>query len=125
MSPVKMLAVRMEPTAFGGNGVANSTVFGGIAGDMMGRDVSGRSLREADETILAAEIDRAMHPLGKTGGNVHELRRKLQDVMWDDVGVIRTASGMNRALSALGRYRRGTDGHRRFGRQSRLQSDLA
>ena len=85
----------------GGNGVANSTVFGGIAGDMMGTDVAGKSLRDADETVLAAEIDRAMHPLGKTGGNVHELRRKLQDVMWDDVGVIRTASGMNRALVAL------------------------
>jgi len=86
----------------GGNGVANSTVYGGIAGDVMGRDIAGQStLREPDEAVLSAEIDRAMAPVGRSGGNIHELRRALQDVMWDDVGVIRTAGGMTRALDRL------------------------
>ena len=86
----------------GGNGVANSTVYGGIAGDVMGRDIAGQStLREPDEAVLSAEIDRAMGPVGRSGGNIHELRRALQDVMWDDVGVIRTAGGMTRALDRL------------------------
>ena len=87
----------------GGNGVANSTVYGGIAGDVMGRDIAGKeSLREPDEATLSAEIDRAMFPVGRGGGNIHELRRALQDVMWEDVGVIRTAGGMTRALDRLG-----------------------
>ena len=86
----------------GGNGVANSTVYGGIAGDVMGRDIASQtSLRDPDEGALAAEIDRAMFPVGRSGGNIHELRRALQDVMWDDVGVIRTADGMTRALHRL------------------------
>jgi fumarate reductase flavoprotein subunit len=51
--------------------------------------------------MLSAEIDRAMAPVGRSGGNIHELRRALQDVMWDDVGVIRTADGMTRALQRL------------------------
>ena len=86
----------------GGNGVANSTVYGGIAGDVMGRDIADQStLREPDEAVLSAEIDRAMAPVGRSGGNIHELRRALQDVMWDDVGVIRTAGGMTRALDRL------------------------
>jgi fumarate reductase flavoprotein subunit len=86
----------------GGNGVANSTVYGGIAGDVMGRDIAGQtSLREADEGALSAEIERAMAPVGRSGGNIHELRRALQDVMWDEVGVIRTAEGMTRALDQL------------------------
>ena len=86
----------------GGNGVANSTVYGGIAGDVMGRDVAGqKTLREPDEAALSAEIDRAMAPVGRSGGNIHDLRRTLQDVMWDDVGVIRTATGMTRALEQL------------------------
>ncbi len=86
----------------GGNGVANSTVYGGIAGDVMGRDIASQpTLRDPDEAVLSAEIDRAMGPVGRGGGNIHELRRALQDVMWDDVGVIRTADGMTRALDRL------------------------
>jgi fumarate reductase flavoprotein subunit len=86
----------------GGNGVANSTVYGGIAGDVMGRDIASQpTLRDPDEAVLSAEIDRAMGPVGRDGGNIHELRRALQDVMWDDVGVIRTAGGMTRALDRL------------------------
>ena len=86
----------------GGNGVANSTVYGGIAGDVMGRDIASQTaLRDPDEVALAAAIDSAMFPVGRTGGNIHELRRALQDVMWEDVGVIRTAAGMSRALDRL------------------------
>jgi len=86
----------------GGNGVANSTVYGGIAGDVMGRDIRKMpSLREPDEAILQAEIDRAIHPLQKPAALIQPLRNKLQNVMWDDVGVMRTAAGMERGLKAL------------------------
>ena len=97
----------------GGNGVANSTVYGGIAGDTMGRDVAGMGLRDPDETVLEAEVARAMHPLARKPDLVLPLRKKLQDLMWEDVGVMRTAAGMKRGLSRhRGSFER-TDGCRR------------
>lgn len=87
----------------GGNGVANSTVYGGIAGDTMGADITRMTaLRDPDEDILASELERAIHPLGQKPDLVLPLRQKLQEVMWDDVGVMRTASGMKRGLNKIG-----------------------
>lgn len=86
----------------GGNGVANSTVYGGIAGDVMGRDIrTMASLRDPDETVLHAEVARALHPLSLPAGLIQPLRNDLQNVMWDDVGVMRTATGMERGLKSL------------------------
>ena len=80
----------------GGNGVANSTVFGGVAGDVMGMDVRRMTLRDPDETVLAAEVERAIHPLTRKPGHVQSLRHKLQEAMWEDVGVMRTGPGLER-----------------------------
>ncbi|NNF77254.1 MAG: FAD-binding protein, partial [Rhizobiales bacterium] len=86
----------------GGNGVANSTVFGGIAGDVMADYAAGRAApAEPDETILADETARAQAPFTQPAGDLHALRDELQDVMWDGVGVIRTPEGMQRAISQL------------------------
>lgn len=84
----------------GGNGVANSTVYGGIAGDVMGAEAKG-ALKDIDENVLEAEVARAMAPLGKRSGDIHALRRKLMDVMWDDVGVLRTKTGIERGMAGL------------------------
>ena len=85
----------------GGNGVANSTVYGGIAGDTMGADIRAMTLRDPDEDVLAAEVDRAVHPLGRKPGPVQPLRKELQDLMWEDVGVMRTEAGMRRGLAGI------------------------
>lgn len=86
----------------GGNGVANSTVFGGIAGDIMGQDILAMpGLRDPDEACLEAELDRALTPLNQKPGLVLPLRKQLQDLMWDDVGVMRTEVGMTRALERI------------------------
>ncbi|MBD3624784.1 MAG: FAD-binding protein, partial [Rhodobacteraceae bacterium] len=86
----------------GGNGVANSTVYGGVAGDVMGTDIRRMgALRDPDEDVLAAEIARATHPLSRKPGNVLELRTRLQDAMWEDVGVMRTAPGLERGARAV------------------------
>lgn len=86
----------------GGNGVANSTVYGGIAGDEMGADIKGAAaLRDPDEAILEIEIARANHPLGLKPGNLHDLRDRLQEVMWDHVGVMRTADGIREGLDGI------------------------
>ncbi len=87
----------------GGNGVANSTVFGGIAGDVMGAEISGQqgALPDPDPAAIEAEIARATAPLGKPTGDIHALRRSLMDLMWDQVGVTRTEEGMEKALTGL------------------------
>jgi fumarate reductase flavoprotein subunit len=86
----------------GGNGVANSTVFGGIAGDVMPRWIAAHGgHREPDAAVLDAEVARALHPFARKGGNLNELREKLLDTMWDDVGVVRDQAGLARGLATL------------------------
>ncbi len=86
----------------GGNGVANSTVYGGIAGDVMGADIRKMgALREPDESVLEAELVRACHPLTRKPELVLPLRKQLQDAMWDEVGVMRTEAGLKRGLGRI------------------------
>ena len=93
----------------GGNGVANSTVYGGVAGDVMGQDcLKMQALHDPDETVLDEEMARATAPFAQKPGDVTALRDKLLDVMWEDVGVMRDADGLQRideiddALSSTG-----------------------
>jgi fumarate reductase flavoprotein subunit len=86
----------------GGNGVANSTVFGGIAGDVMPRWIAANPGRRApDEDALDSELSRALHPFTRTPGNLNDLRERLLDTMWDEVGVVRDAAGLDRAVATL------------------------
>ena len=86
----------------GGNGVANSTVYGGIAGDVMGVDAKKmNALHDVDETVLDEELARAIAPLSAKPGNIQDLRNRLMNVMWDDVGVMRDASGIKRGIERI------------------------
>jgi fumarate reductase flavoprotein subunit len=86
----------------GGNGVANSTVFGGIAGDTMPNWIAVNPGRRApDESVLEAEMARALHPFGEAAGDLNRLRERLLDMMWNDVGVLRDRAGLDRGLAAL------------------------
>ncbi|MGN6582877.1 MAG: FAD-binding protein, partial [Rhizobiaceae bacterium] len=87
----------------GGNGVANSTVYGGVAGDVMGADVARiHAFREPDEAVLEEEVSRAVRPLSLKPGNIQRLRSDLQNAMWDYVGVMRTGAGVARGLRRIG-----------------------
>jgi fumarate reductase flavoprotein subunit len=86
----------------GGNGVANSTVFGGIAGETMAAWIAKNpGHRAPDEDMLSAEMARAQHPFGPKAGDVNAMRERLMDAMWDDVGVLRDATGLKRGLAKL------------------------
>jgi fumarate reductase flavoprotein subunit len=87
----------------GGNGVANSTVFGGIAGDVMPRWIAKNSgHRPPDTEMLALEVARAEYPFSRQPGDLNALREQLLDTMWDDVGVVRDRAGIERGLAAIG-----------------------
>jgi fumarate reductase flavoprotein subunit len=86
----------------GGNGVANSTVYGGIAGDVMAKDISQiNSWQEADTSIIDDEIERAMLPFSNKPGDINSIRTRLLDVMWDHVGVLRTEQELQSGLVHL------------------------
>ncbi|MBI1776717.1 MAG: FAD-binding protein [Proteobacteria bacterium] len=89
----------------GGNGVANSTVFGGIAGESMADWIkAGAGFRAVDEDRVAAGVSRATQPFQLPAGHSSEIesvREKLYEVMWEDVGVLREERGLRRAEAAL------------------------
>jgi succinate dehydrogenase flavoprotein subunit len=87
----------------GGNGVANSTVFGGIAGDAMAAWVGREgSYRPSDERSVKAAIDRAERPfLSGTATDLEAIREVLHTTMWDDAGIVRDAASLARAGAAL------------------------
>lgn len=85
----------------GGNGVANSTVFGGIAGEAMASWVAGQSLRECDMDEVHASIKAHEEPLQKPAGDIEAIRDALAECMWDDVGISRTKETLLRARNTL------------------------
>jgi fumarate reductase flavoprotein subunit len=91
----------------GGNGVANSTVFGAVAGDSMAPWVQqhGRLASPAEFDIAAYE-----RPFGLPRGDLEAIREKLYETMWERVGIIRDSAGLNRALSELDSLERELDG---------------
>jgi fumarate reductase flavoprotein subunit len=85
----------------GGNGVANSTVFGGIAGESMAQWVGTQELRECDLDEVAASIRLHEEPLQKEAGDIEIIRDALAQCMWDEVGISRTQESLLRARLRL------------------------
>lgn len=86
----------------GGNGVANSTVFGGVAGHAMARAVPREgALSDPDPHALARAMERAFGPLGRRAGELSAIREALYETMWNDAGILRTAAGLERAQASL------------------------
>ena len=86
----------------GGNGVANSTVFGGIAGDTMAEWVRREGAwRAPDQATIAAAVARAEAPFRQPVGDLECVREALYDCMWADVGILRSAASLQRGLQRL------------------------
>lgn len=85
----------------GGNGVANSTVFGGIAGEEMANWVKSQSLQECNMDEVHASIQAHEAPLERPAGDIEAIRDALAECMWDDVGISRTRESLLRARVKL------------------------
>jgi fumarate reductase flavoprotein subunit len=86
----------------GGNGVANSTVYGGVAGEEMAVWVKAHgALHEPDAEEIAAAEAACRAPLARPVGDLEGVRQALYELMWDDVGIVRDAKGLARARGAL------------------------
>lgn len=88
----------------GGNGVANSTVFGGIAGEAVAAWLATpRPHAEPDRDVVERAWRRALHPFGQPAGDLPAMREALYEVMWNDVGILRDRAGLARAIAELER----------------------
>ena len=86
----------------GGNGVANSTVFGGVAGDEIAPWIGKQGqFYDPDEASIEDTIAACRHPLSQAPGNLEGVRERLYDVMWEDAGIIRDAASLSRAMEGL------------------------
>ncbi|MDC1287044.1 FAD-binding protein [Gammaproteobacteria bacterium] len=86
----------------GGNGVANSTVFGGIAGEEMASQAAAQQhWAEVDGEIVEQAIARSLAPFQQPVGDINGIRDRLLDLMWDGVGVLRDAEGLSKAQQDL------------------------
>jgi succinate dehydrogenase/fumarate reductase flavoprotein subunit len=85
----------------GGNGVAESTVFGGLAGDVMADFVVGRPAPL--EHRAGDVVEQLTAPLERRGGDLYALQRELRQVMWERAGLVRDGDGLRAAAETAGR----------------------
>ncbi|MEN9759808.1 MAG: hypothetical protein RL676_958 [Pseudomonadota bacterium] len=86
----------------GGNGVANSTVFGGIAGETMARWVAGqKEFAPADHDAIARSVSEHNLPFSKNGRGLEQIREGLYTTMWDKVGILRQQADLASAQHEL------------------------
>jgi len=85
----------------GGNGVANSTVFGGIAGETMAKWVLDKPLLPCDMNAVMASIEQHELPLRAVRGDIESVRDALADCMWNEVGISRNKASLLQARTRL------------------------
>lgn len=85
----------------GGNGIADSTVYGGIAGDTMADDVVGRELAPFDEKQIEEILKQSKAPLSREGGDLYFLRDTLRIGNWEKLGILREEKGLREGLQAI------------------------
>src|SRR5258706_13232329 len=86
----------------GGKGVANSTVFGAIAGDAMAAwTAPGKAWREPSAAAIEEAEARCRAPLLRPAGDIEAVRDALFEGMWGDGGIKRDRAGPDRAPPRL------------------------
>jgi succinate dehydrogenase/fumarate reductase flavoprotein subunit len=90
----------------GGNGVAESTVFGARSGETAAEVARNRALYMPDPQLVAASVDRACAPLLREAGPApFGLTDRLKEGMWTHCGVVRTREGLLEARTLLEQLR--------------------
>lgn len=90
----------------GGNGVACSTVFGGIAGDHLAAYIVGQEAPPIAEAVVQEHLTRVLAPFQRAAGeDVYALRDALQTLMWEQAGLVRDASSLQAAQRGLDNLR--------------------
>jgi len=86
----------------GGNGVADSTVFGMVAGETAAELVADLPLADYDRVEAEGVAEAATRYL-RAGSSPFRLREELNVLMWDHVGLVRDRGGLLHAAAELDR----------------------
>ncbi|CAA9211398.1 MAG: Fumarate reductase flavoprotein subunit [uncultured Chloroflexi bacterium] len=86
----------------GGNGVAESIVFGARAGDIIAAALRDRSFPEVDGDAVRRIEETTLAPLRRcTGADAYALRERLGELTWSQVGLVRDGAQLQDALAQL------------------------
>ncbi|MCP5050707.1 MAG: FAD-binding protein, partial [bacterium] len=112
-TPLEGLFAAGEDTAgvhganrLGGNGVGESTVFGGLAGDVMARWVQGIERVPFHKKQVEQMIAKSLAPFANDSGvSIYSLRDRMKTVMWEKAGLVRNKIQLKEAQAELAQIR--------------------
>ena len=91
----------------GGNGVADSIVFGALAGDVMSQSLSASDPGPPSADYVREVCFKWSAPLERQNGErPNVLRREIETLMWEKVGLVRNGKDLESALDGIGRTSR-------------------
>jgi succinate dehydrogenase / fumarate reductase flavoprotein subunit len=116
----------------GGNSLSDLVVFGRRAGRFAAEFAKANGPAAIDETVLQSTAAKALIPFerGPSGENPYQIQFDLQEAMQDLVGIVRTESEMQQALSVIAQLRgraerAGIAGNREYNNGWHTAIDLA
>ena len=104
----------------GGNSLSDLLVFGKRAGEFAAKFAKENALGEIDPAQVESSARETLLPFERGAGeNPYQIQKDLQDLMQDNVGIVRNETEMRTALEQLGKLREragraGVTGHREF-----------
>ncbi len=86
----------------GGNGVGNSTVFGGVAGQAAAHShIVNEPHSKVDDEIVRQAIQCALQPFAAGTENLNEIRESMYETMWEQAGILRSATALEQTRLQL------------------------
>ena len=67
----------------------------------LGHEIGEGALPDPDEAVIDAAAARARHRFTIPAGDLNGLRERLQRLMWDRVGILRSHAGLTEAMDQL------------------------
>jgi succinate dehydrogenase / fumarate reductase flavoprotein subunit len=85
----------------GGNSLSDLLVFGRRAGEFAAKFAKDHGAASVNSVAADAAVKRALEPFSRTGEGPYQVQFELQDLMQDNVGIVRREEEMQHALTAL------------------------
>ena len=85
----------------GGNALADTQVFGNIAGVQSSKRAQEIELENPDESEIKAEIDRINGIWSEGTFNPEDIKNEIKEIMWNHVAIVRDEEGLLKAQDEL------------------------
>ncbi len=85
-----------------GNALPETQTFGAIAGREASQHVESAKITKSTDALVERVKETALPFIKRTRGIQHfEIRKRVQEIMWKQVGVVRTTDGLEKAVRAF------------------------